>query len=262
MLALLSPAKKLHAPDFASSSQNTQPALLADAEVLAKQTRGLSRAGLQSLMGISEKLADLNFERFQAFSTPFHAENAHPAALSFAGDTYQGLAAWTLPEEDLRFGQNRLGILSGLYGLLRPLDLMQPYRLEMGTSLKNPRGENLYEFWRQAITQEICDRLENHEDKRVINLASKEYFRAVDTSRLPAPVVTPVFRENKDGKSRTIGFMAKKARGTMARYILTRRLEEAESLKDFAEEGYTYQPQLSDETTWVFTRRQPPPVGS
>jgi cytoplasmic iron level regulating protein YaaA (DUF328/UPF0246 family) len=261
MLALLSPAKKLHAPDFAGI-QITQPALLADTELLMERTRGLSRTRLRSLMGISEKLADLNYERFQAFSTPFDADNAHPAALAFAGDTYLGLEAWTLPEADLHFGQDCLGILSGLYGLLRPLDLMQPYRLEMGTSLKNQRGKNLYDFWRQSVTREICERLESHRDKRVINLASKEYFQAVDTDRLPGPVVTPVFRENKDGKSRTIGFMAKKARGSMARYILTQRLEEAEGLKDFTEGDYAYQPQISDESTWVFTRKQPPPVGA
>ena len=261
MIALLSPAKKLTLDAQSVASLGTQPALLDDIALLVGTARRLTKADLQRLMGISEALAQLTHDRVQSLSLPFTPENAHPAALCFAGDTYLGLDAGTLDPADLSWGQDHLGILSGLYGLLRPLDLMQPYRLEMGTRLSNPRGKDLYAFWKERITRELHHRLEGQADDSVISLASKEYFSAVDKKGLPGKVITPVFLEEKDGKSRTISFMAKKARGSMARFLLEERLESPEGLKDFNSEGYAYDEGQSSDTRWVFRRPQPPPVG-
>ena len=205
-------------------------------------------------MGISEKLADLNHERFQLFSTPFTPDNAKPAALTFNGDTYTGLDAPSLSEADLNWAQNHLGILSGLYGLLRPLDLMQPYRLEMGTRMKNSRGGNLYELWGDRITRQISDRMANHADQTLVNLASNEYFKSVKTGELPGTVITPAFKEIRDGNAKMISFMAKRARGMMARFIVEGRLDRPEGMKDFTSGGYRYDPNLSTDTTWTFTR--------
>jgi len=260
MLALLSPAKKLTLDSPSTSTAATQPALLGEVELLMQTTRTLSKAQLQELMGISEKLAQLNHDRFQSICFPFTPQNAHPAALCFAGDTYVGLDASSLSDSDLQWGQNTLGILSGLYGLLRPLDLMQPYRLEMGTSLSNPRGKNLYEFWRSSITAELQERLDDHADNTVVNLASNEYFKAVNPKGLPGRVITPVFLEEKDGKARTVSFMAKRARGSMARFILKERLDSPEGLKDFQTGNYRFDPSQSDDNRWVFRRPQPPPA--
>ncbi len=262
MIALLSPAKKLTLDTPQDAIRATQPALLDDTRLLLDTTRRLTKADLQQLMGISEALAQLNHERFQCMSLPFTSENAHPAALCFAGDTYLGLDAGTLSPEDLAWGQDHLGILSGMYGLLRPLDLMQPYRLEMGTRLTNPRGKNLVAFWKEHITAELHRRLAGQADHTVINLASKEYFNAVNPKGLPGAVITPVFLEEKRGKSRTISFMAKKARGSMARYLLQERLESPEGLKDFTRGNYAFDEGQSSATRWVFRRPQPPPVGS
>lgn len=261
MIALLSPAKKLTTSVHLEDTDPTQPALLSEVELLMRTTRKLSKGRLQELMGISEKLAELNHDRFQSMSFPFTLENAHPAALSFAGDTYLGLDAQHLSESDLAWGQDHLAILSGLYGLLRPLDLIQPYRLEMGTSLTNPRGKNLYAFWRESITTELQTRLADHADDTVINLASNEYFKAVDKSQLSGRTITPVFLEEKDGKARTISFMAKRARGSMARFILTERLESPERLKEFTDGDYAFDEGQSTDTRWVYRRPQPPPVG-
>ncbi|MEO0604393.1 MAG: peroxide stress protein YaaA, partial [Myxococcota bacterium] len=178
----------------------------------------------------------------------------------FNGDVYLGLDAATLSNEDLVFGQNHLAILSGLYGVLRPLDVIQPYRLEMGTKVSTRRGGDLYAFWGDRIAKVLAERLAAHDDPTVVNLASKEYFSAVAVSALPGPVVTPVFRDVKDGKSRVISFFAKRARGEMARFALQRRITRPEDLKAFDGGGYTFQSDLSDETQWVFTRPQPPPV--
>ena len=260
MLALLSPAKKLHGAATPLAVPSTQPALMADVKLLSQTTASLSAENLKGLMGISDKLAELNHARFQQMSFPFTQDNALPAALTFAGDTYVGLGADSLSEDDLSWGQSHLGILSGLYGLLRPLDLMQPYRLEMGTRLRNPRGKNLYSFWREHLTAELRSRLADHKDKSIINLASKEYFSAVDSSALPGPVITPVFWEEKDGKARTISFMAKQARGAMARFILQERVNTPVGLQAFEGRGYRFDKSQSTETKWIFRRPQPPPV--
>ena len=254
MFAVLSPAKRLNLDPHAESLQSTLPDMLDDSELLVQKTKGLSKKKLGTLMKISDGLAELNYERFQAWSQPFTDENAKPAALSFAGDTYVGFEAHSLSEDELYWSQDRIGILSGLYGLLRPLDLIQAYRLEMGTQLPNKRGKNLYAFWGDRLSQGINARTANHSDRSLINLASKEYFQAVDLKSLAGPVITPTFKEIKDGKAKVVGFMAKKARGMMARHIVVNRIENPEDLKAFNTSGYAYQSDQSTADTWVFTR--------
>lgn len=254
MLALISPAKRLDLAPSPLGARATQPALLSDTKRLAKQCRGLTPPDLRDLMSISEALAELNFQRFQEFSTPFTAENAKPAALTFAGDTYTGLNASEFSEGDWDFAQGHLGILSGLYGLLRPLDLIQPYRLEMGTRLKNERGKNLYDFWRERLTKLVDERTAGHSDRRVINLASKEYIKAVDPRGLAESGISIAFKEMRGDSLKVIGLMAKKARGAMASWLVRERLEDAEGLKGFTELGYGYREDLSSDVEWVFTR--------
>jgi len=256
---LLSPAKRLVEPPAAAMSA-TVPDLLEHTRALLDRARALKVAELQELMGISESLAGLTRQRFHAVSFPFTRENARQAALSFAGDVYRGLDAGTLAEADLVWGQDRLGILSGLYGLLRPLDLMQPYRLEMGTPLDNPRGPDLYAFWRGVLTEAVAARVRAVGAPVVVNLASNEYFGALDPAGLPVPVITPVFQDVKDGKARTLGFFAKQARGVMARWVLTERIERPEDLKAFEGDGYRYDAKASKGLRWIFRRPQPPPV--
>ena len=254
MLAVVSPAKKLDTATLGRSLPLTQPSLLGEAEILVRQAKRLKPAALQALMGISEDLATLNHDRFQQFSTPFTIENAKPAALIFNGDTYMGLDAPTLSSDDLAWAQDHLAILSGLYGILRPLDLIQPYRLEMGTRMKTRRGTNLYDFWGDRITKQIKERLAEHEDQTVVNLASIEYFKSVKPDALAGAVITPSFKEMRDGKPKMISFMAKKARGMMARHIIDGRIDRPEGLKDFATEGYQFDAASSTESTWSFIR--------
>jgi cytoplasmic iron level regulating protein YaaA (DUF328/UPF0246 family) len=254
MLAVVSPAKKLDTATLGRSLPLTQPSLLGEAEILVRQAKRLKPAALQALMGISEDLATLNHDRFQQFSTPFTIENAKPAALIFNGDTYMGLDAPTLSSEDLAWAQDHLAILSGLYGILRPLDLIQPYRLEMGTRMKTRRGTTLYDFWGDRITKQIKERLAEHEDKTVVNLASIEYFKSVKPNALAGAVIKPSFKEMRDGQPKMISFMAKKARGMMARHIIDGRIDRPEGLKDFATEGYRFDAASSTETTWNFIR--------
>ncbi|MDV7338408.1 peroxide stress protein YaaA [Terasakiella sp. A23] len=250
MFCVVSPAKKLDYDTPAPALDHTGPVFLDDTVELSKTTKNLSRADLSRLMKISDKLADLNHARFQGFSVPFDTENAKQAALAFSGDTYVGLDAKTLDKDDFAFAQDHFGILSGFYGLLRPLDLMQPYRLEMGTRLENPRGNNLYEFWGSQIAERIN---EMNGDGALINCASNEYFKAVDKKALKGEVITPVFKEIKSGVAKTIGLMAKRARGTMARYIIQNRIDQPEAIKDFTESGYVYREDLSRGNDWVFT---------
>ncbi|MEC9073348.1 MAG: peroxide stress protein YaaA [Myxococcota bacterium] len=254
MLALLSPAKKLNDAPPRPDLELTQPALGGDIDELMKTTRKLKAPDLMKLMKISQNLADLNRDRFQSFETPFTVSNSTPAALTFAGDTYQGFDAATLEADDLRFAQDHVGILSGLYGLLRPLDLMQPYRLEMGTRLKNPRGQDLYAFWGSRITSEVNRLTEGHADRTVVNLASNEYFKAVKPKELEGGLITPVFKDLRDGKAKVISFLAKRARGAMARHIVQSRLQSPEGIKDFNDGGYAYRADLSTADQWVFIR--------
>jgi hypothetical protein len=254
MLAVVSPAKKLDFETDAPEMAVSQPVFLDDTEELIEVARKKSRRDLMKLMGISENLADLNYQRFAHFSRPFDRTNAKPAVFAFRGDTYIGLDADTMKAKDIDWAEDHFRMLSGLYGLLKPRDLMQPYRLEMGTKLANARGKDLYAFWGDKIAREINRLTDGHKDRSLINLASNEYFKSVKTKTLEGPVITPVFKEVKAGVAKVIGFSAKRARGMMARFMIDNRLETPEGLKKFAVDGYGYQDDLSTETEWVFTR--------
>lgn len=232
----------------------TTPALKEDIAVLDKTTRKLRKADLRRLMGISEALADLNHARFQAFDPA--VEDGLQAAIAFNGDVYQGLDARSLDKPAFAWAQDHLRILSGLYGLLRPADAIQPYRLEMGTRLKTRRGASLYAFWGDRISKALNAEAEGHADRSLINLASQEYFGAVDRKALKLPVVTCLFKEERDGEARQISFFAKKARGLMARYAIDHRIDRPEGLKDFTVEGYRFRPDASTAEEWVFARPQ------
>lgn len=256
MLAVLSPAKTLDLSPLQLRLPTTEPALMDDAAVLMRTTRGLTRKRIGELMNLSPELAKLNHERFQSFELPFRDDNAWPAALAFNGGVYRGLDARSLSNVELTWAQDRIAILSGLFGLLRPLDLIQPYRLEMGTRLKTRRGTNLYAFWGERITKVLRARLQGHADPTVVNLASNEYFKAVRDRALGLPVLECVFEDWKahPEEGRVVGFLAKYARGLMARYIITERIERAEDLKHFDRERYRYQPARSTGTRYVFAR--------
>lgn len=251
MLAVISPAKKMNFDPLPDGFPESFPELQSDANSLAATARQLGRLDLRRLMGISEDLAKLNQARFKAFEKQSDDRNSKQAALAFAGDTYVGLQAETFDAEDLNFAQDHLRILSGLYGVLRPLDRIQPYRLEMGSRLKNRRGANLYAYWGDRVGAAL-DQAAG--DGPVINLASSEYFKAAGKA-MRAPVITPAFKEEREGDLKMIGFFAKKARGMMARFIVRNRIADAEALKDFDMEGYAFQPSLSDETNWTFSRK-------
>ncbi|MEM8986895.1 MAG: peroxide stress protein YaaA [Pseudomonadota bacterium] len=257
MIVLLSPAKNLNFDPMPSAPAATKPALSKDANALAGTAKGLGRGDLKRLMGISDNLADLNYERFQAFKTGGRISGAKQAGLAFNGDVYTGLDAASLSADDLAFAQDHLRILSGLYGLLRPLDAIQPYRLEMGTRLKTERGATLYDFWGDKIAKHINKSLKDAKTPAVVNLASNEYFKSVDKSALKHPVVTPAFKEEKDGKLRSLMLYAKQARGMMARWIIQNRVTRSEDLKTFSVAGYKLDKALSNETELVFTRPQP-----
>lgn len=254
MLALLSPAKKLDFDADWNVENTTTPHFIDETKTLVSVLKNKSPADLQDLMGISDKLAELNYERYQNFKTPFTKDNARPAVKAFQGDTYVGLDAQSLTQKDLDFAQNHIAILSGLYGLLRPLDLMQAYRLEMGTKLNNSKGKNLYDFWGDTLTQFCDDAVTNHKDKTIVCLASNEYIKAIDSRKLNAPFITCDFKEMKNGKPKTIGLFAKKARGMMARYIIHNRIEKHEDLKGFKTDGYAFDAALSNAKRYVFAR--------
>lgn len=254
MLTIISPAKKLDYESPVAVKKHTQPIFLDAAEALIEELRTLTPLQVAELMGISEKLGDLNFGRYLNWQTPFTRDNARQAILAFRGDVYQGLDADSLNEDDLTFAQDHLRILSGLYGLLRPLDLMQPYRLEMGTAFANQRGRNLYEFWGNRITDALNKALEKDAHPVLINLASGEYFKSVNTDRLSAEIITPVFKDWKGGKYKIISFFAKKARGMMTGYIIRNRIDDPELLKHFDGGGYQYNAAMSSAREWVFVR--------
>ena len=250
MLIVISPAKKLDYTSAVNSPLTTQPALLDHSKELAQGLKTLAPQDVSSLMSLSDKLGALNFERFQEWQTPFTEDNARPAVLAFKGDVYQGLDADSMSDEDLRWAQDHLRILSGLYGLLRPLDLMQAYRLEMGTKFANPRGGDLYQFWGDIIT----DELNKTNSSVLVNLASNEYFKSVRKKAIGARIITPVFMDKKDDKYKIISFYAKKARGLMSSYIIRNRITEVEQIKSFDTDGYSYNAALSEADQWVFVR--------
>lgn len=256
MLLLLSPAKSLNFDPPNARLGLTQPRLKEDIAVLDGYTRKLTARKLKSMMGISDTLAALNHERFQAFDPA--VEDGLQAAIAFNGDVYSGLDARSLDAKAMSWAQDRVRILSGLYGILRPLDALQPYRLEMGVRLKTRRGASLYDFWRGAIAPTIEADARALKESTVVNLASQEYAGAVDRSALTVPVVDIGFKEEKDGELKIVSFYAKKARGLMARYAIDHRIENPADLKNFDIDGYAFQPDLSDETSWTFARPQPP----
>jgi cytoplasmic iron level regulating protein YaaA (DUF328/UPF0246 family) len=256
MLFVLSPAKTLDFTPAPDGLPVTRPDMGSDTKALAAVARKLKATDLRRLMDISEDLATLNVARFKAFQ-PKGAEGDVPAALAFAGDVYNGLDARHMSEADLAWAQDHVRILSGLYGLLRPLDLIQPYRLEMGTRLATDRGATLYDFWGDKPAKALNKAAADHADKALINLASQEYFGAVDARALKLPVIACAFKEEKDGEARIVSFFAKQARGLMARFATINRIEKRDDLKAFDLAGYRYNKALSSETDWVFTRPQP-----
>ncbi len=254
MLIVISPAKTLDFENPPLIQDYTQPDFLDDSAQLIDALRKLEPDQIGALMSISPKLALLNSNRYFAWHRPFTPDNAKQALLAFKGDVYTGLDADTLSASNLAFAQQHLRILSGLYGVLRPLDLMQPYRLEMGTAFRNPRGNNLYEFWGDRITQMLNATLAQGSDATLINLASQEYFNAVRPDKLKARILTPVFKDQKNGVYKIISFFAKKARGMMSRYIIQNQLTDPDAIKHFNTAGYCFSPNDSSQDEWIFTR--------
>jgi len=249
MLAVISPSKT---QDFEPAQIDvfTQTRQIEQSQVLVDLLKDKTQGDIASLMSISDKLSKLNFDRFQTFSAPFTLSNAKQALLAFKGDVYNGIDAPSLSLDDFEFAQGHLRMLSGLYGVIRPLDLIQPYRLEMGTKLKNSQGKNLYEFWGDQISQVLNE----DESEVIINLASNEYFKGIDKKSINAKIINIAFKELKNDTYKIIGIYAKRARGLMVNYMIKNRLTEPELLKDFNVEGYQFRQDMSDDLTWVFTR--------
>lgn len=255
MIILISPAKKL---DFNKERQvneeYTTPEFLDKSARLINELRKFSPKDLSVLMNVSDDLANLTFERYSQWKTPFDPGNAKPALFAFQGDVYRSMDTKSFSGQDIDYAQDHLRILSGLYGLLRPLDLIQPYRLEMGIKFRPFGGKDLYEYWTETITAAINEELKKQKEKVVVNLASQEYFKAVNTSNLDGKVINPVFKEYRDNKYKVVGILAKKARGMMSRFIIRNKPEKAEDIKHFESGGYHYDDNLSSANEWVFTR--------
>jgi cytoplasmic iron level regulating protein YaaA (DUF328/UPF0246 family) len=256
MLIVLSPAKTLDYETPANTKMHSQPDFVTRSAELIATLKRCSPAQIGSLMQISDMLATLNVARYAAWSRKFTLDNARPAILAFNGDVYEGLDAHSLNTRQLNYAQSHIRILSGLYGILRPLDLMQAYRLEMGTKLATRHGKDLYAFWGDTVTEALNQALAAHKSKTLINLASEEYFKVVRPRLLDAPVITPVFEDWKGGKYKVISFYAKRARGLMARYAAAKGITTPEKLKAFDSEGYAFDDRLSDDRTWVFRRHR------
>ncbi|MDX1470897.1 MAG: peroxide stress protein YaaA [Flavobacteriaceae bacterium] len=252
MKLVLSPAKTLDYDSKIPTQRTSEPQFLDEAERLNKVLKKKSVRSLAKLMDISRDLSELNYERNQEWSLPFTEDNARPAIYTFAGDVYRGFDAYSLPLDKLTFAQHSVRILSGLYGILRPLDLMQPYRLEMGTSIKVGRNKNLYDFWKKKITKALNDELKN--DEVFVNLARHEYFKSIDKKNLKVPVIDIKFQEHKGDKYTTIAIYSKVARGAMARFIVENEIEDMDGIKAFDYEGYRFTEKLSSENELVFTR--------
>jgi len=255
MLIVLSPAKTLDFESPIKANKTTEPDFIARSAELVATLRTMPPAQIGSLMSISDSLAQLNVARYASWSKKFTTDNSRPAMLAFDGDVYEGLDARSLSARQLDWAQKHLRILSGLYGVLRPLDLMQPYRLEMGTRLTTQRGKDLYAFWGDQITEALNTSLNEVKADVLVNLASEEYFKSVKPAKLDHPVITPVFEEWKGGSYKIVSFFAKRARGLMARYAIEHKLNKAEQLKDFDSEGYAFDAKVSNESRWVFRRR-------
>ncbi|PKF79427.1 peroxide stress protein YaaA [Vibrio sp. vnigr-6D03] len=256
MLIVVSPAKTLDYESPLATERFTQPTLVEHSAELIKECRKLTPADISGLMKVSDKIAGLNAARFEQWSETFTVENARQAILAFKGDVYTGLEAETFSEDEFDYAQSHLRMLSGLYGLLKPLDLMQPYRLEMGTKLANERGTNLYQFWGNIITDEVNQALKEQGDNVLINLASNEYFKAVKPKNVDGTVITPVFKDCKNGNYKVISFFAKKARGMMARYIIQNKVDSVEALTQFDTAGYYFVEAESTASKLVFKREE------
>jgi len=256
MLIVVSPAKKLDYDTPAKTKKTTMPDFLDDSQILIDRLRDFSAIDIAELMHVSMKIAELNFDRYEGWTSSLTTDNAKQAIFAFKGDVYGGLDADSFSAADISFAQKHFRMLSGLYGLLRPLDLMYPYRLEMGTKLDNQRGKNLYEFWGNTITDAINKQLKASKSEALINLASNEYFKSVKTKEVKGEIITPAFKEYKNGEYKMIGIYAKRARGLLSRYIIQNQLSNPEDIKNFDEEGYKFNKKLSKGNNLVFTRRQ------
>lgn len=254
MITIISPAKTQDFSEQDFIKNFTEPTFLKESERLVKELKKKSTKKISDLMTVSENIAALNYERFQNFNTPFTPDNAKQSLLAFKGDVYTDIDVENYTTGEFDFAQNHLRILSGLYGLLKPLDLIQPYRLEMKIKLKNSRGKDLYQFWGNRITKAINEDLKENTGSVLINLASNEYFKVIDPKKIKGEIITPVFKDYKDGDYKIIAFYAKRARGMMANFIIKNKLKNVEKLKTFGEGGYEYNQRLSTEKEWVFIR--------
>ena len=254
MIVVISPAKKLNFDNDVCEKKHTTPDYLHHSKKLVTRLRALSKNEISKLMGVSDKIAELNFSRYKSWKTPFTLNNSKQAILVFQGDVYVGLNVADFKSRDFAYAQKHLRILSGLYGLLRPLDLIQPYRLEMGTKITVHKTHNLYQFWGKKITESINKELKKHKNKILINLASQEYFKSIAGEYLDADIVTPIFKEKKGNTYKVIGIYAKKARGMMSRYIIKNKIQDIEKIKTFDIDNYAFNPKMSDDREWVFTR--------
>jgi cytoplasmic iron level regulating protein YaaA (DUF328/UPF0246 family) len=254
MIILINSSKTLDFQQPPQISKHTMPELLNDAEFLVNKLRTFSESGISKLMGVSQKLATLNVERYANWKTPFTASNAKQALLAFKGDVYSGIEVESYTMKEFSFAQKHLRILAGLYGILRPLDLILPYRLEMATKLSTDRGRNLYEFWGTRINASLKRSIQQEKSGVLANLCSAEYLQSIKPKRLNAVLITPVFKEYRDGSYRTVAIYAKKARGLMCNFIIKNHLTDVEALKDFNLQGYKFNKKISSEKEWLFTR--------
>ena len=254
MLAILSPAKTLDFDSPLVTDQHSVPKFTKESTALIRTLRKLEPSEIGSLMGISDKLASLNHDRYAQWSPSFDDETARASILAFKGDVYQGLNAPTMSKRDFTWAQKRLRVLSGLHGLLRPLDRIHPYRLEMGTKLDNPKGKDLYQFWGSKVTDALNEALAEQRSKVLVNLASNEYYKVVQADQIQGRVLTINFKEWRRDAYRFVSFSAKRARGLMARYMIDQRAENAEALRGFDVDGYAFNEDLSSEDEWIFTR--------
>lgn len=254
MLLVISPAKALDFDTKAPTQKHSQPEFLGDSNKLVQYLKKLSPGEVSDLMGISTKLGELNCNRYNEWTLPFTSENAKQALLAFKGDVYMGMRPWDFTERDFTWAQKRVRILSGLYGLLKPLDLIQPYRLEMGTRLANSSGKDLYAFWRNKLSSAVVEDLRTHRSKVLVNLASNEYFNALDKTKIDTRIVTPKFMDQKNGRYKIVSFFAKKARGAMTNFIVKNRIDTVNVLKDFDCDGYRFSENRSSADDLVFLR--------
>ena len=254
MIAVISPAKKLNFNAQSPIKAFTQCDFLDESKKLVDEAKDYTFDDIMKLMSVSENIANLTVNRFQAWNLPFDKQNAKQAALAFNGDTYTGLEAETFSQDDFNYSQDHLRILSGLYGLLRPLDLIQPYRLEMGTKMNNTKGKNLYEFWGTKISDQLNTDINNHKSKYIENCASDEYFKVIDLSILNVPIIKPIFKDVKNGVPKVISFYAKRARGMMSKFIIKNRVQSIDDLHAFNDNGYEFQPAQSENHELLYIR--------